>query len=84
MTDNKCPNCGYCPTCKRANPIYPPVAPQPYSFGYWCRCGMWVAYGAWHQCNTVRPWYVEPVVTVGMGGGWPGTTYGTLPVSTNS
>lgn len=54
MTE-RCPNCGYCPTCKRANPVYPTVAPQSYSFGYWCACGMWVAYGSWHSCNTYWP-----------------------------
>jgi len=54
MTD-RCPNCGYCPTCKRANPVYPTVAPQPYNVGYWCHCGVWVAYGSWHQCNVWWP-----------------------------
>lgn len=47
-----CPHCGYCPTCKRANqPIAPVAAPSPYVAGYWCVCGVWVAYGNFaHQC----------------------------------
>jgi len=59
MTD-RCPNCGYCPTCKRANPVFPTiapptVAPQPYIVGYWCHCGRWVSWGIPHLCNTTMP-----------------------------
>jgi len=69
MTD-RCPNCGYCPTCKRANPVYPTVAPQTYiALGYWCHCGIWVPYGVWHSCSTASPmWTItHGTITGGIG-----------------
>lgn len=30
-TEDRCPNCGYCPTCGRANARYPWTYPVPYS-----------------------------------------------------
>lgn len=35
MGDERCPNCGYCPTCKRAAPVYtPPIYVSPYTPTY--------------------------------------------------
>ncbi len=57
MTD-RCPNCGYCPACKRHDsvPVLPTVAPNPYLVGWWCACGMWVALGPYHICGNGWRW----------------------------
>jgi hypothetical protein len=60
--NDPCPNCGFCPTCKRARAVAPGFYPYqgPYvQQGYLCTCGLWVAYGSPHACNVwARPiWY---------------------------
>jgi hypothetical protein len=57
MSDDKCPNCGYCPHCGRRDEVRPlvPVLPDtatpvPFLSGFRCACGAWVGSHQVHVC----------------------------------
>jgi hypothetical protein len=55
-----CPNCGYCPTCKRASsPSSEPATPwcpTSYDGCYCATCGAWVEIGQAHdRCLPANP-----------------------------